>query len=68
MRNKSKKGRWQNDKKCNKQNRWGCKRERERERVILTKLCSVNHAQKLSGKYIRNRGIGYVDSVINYVR
>ena len=67
MRNKSKKGRWQNDKKCNKQNRWDCKRERERERVNLTKLCSINHAQKLSEKYIRIREIGYEDSAMSYV-
>ena len=42
-------------------------RERERERVNLTKLCSVNHAQKLSKKYIRIREIGYEDSAMSYV-
>ena len=42
-------------------------RERERERVNLTKLCSINHAQKLSKKYIRIREIGYEDSAMSYV-
>ena len=43
-------------------------RERERERVILTKLYFINHVQKSSvvdklkrNKYIEKREIGYVD-------
>ena len=44
-------------------------RERERERVILTKLCFVNYAQKSDKRHIkekliiniRNREIGYVN-------
>ena len=49
-------------------------RERERERVILTKLCFINHAKKSNGisvlknnKYIKNREIGYVDRCKSYV-
>ena len=74
MGNKRKKGRKQNDKKCIKANHWDCKRERERERVILTKLCFINHAKKSNGisvlknnKYIKNREIGYVDRCKSYV-
>ena len=41
--------------------------EAVRESIRLTNLCSVNHAQKLSAKYIRNRGIGYEDRTKSYV-
>ena len=44
------------------------------ERVILTKLCFVNHAKKSNGisvlknnKYIKGREIGYVDRCKSYV-
>ena len=37
----------QNDKKRNWANRWGCKRERERESKRVEKTCSICDAQKL---------------------
>ena len=48
-------------------------RERERERVILTKICFVNHAQKSNKKFIKEiinikeKEIGYMDRIISYV-
>lgn len=44
-----------------------------RERVILTKICFVNHAQKSNKKYIKEiinikeKEIGYMDRIISYV-
>ena len=41
----------------------GTVRERERERVILTKLCFVSHVQKSNKKYKEKR-----DRLYEYVR
>ena len=64
----------QNEKRKNTANRWGCKRERERERELLAKIRFVNHAQKSNilrvlknDENIKEREIGYVYRIISYV-
>ncbi len=52
-----------NEKEWDAWNPWDCKREREREREYLAKICFVNHAKKS----IKEEEIGYVDRYKSYV-